>query len=108
MTEYTKEELDRMVDSLAGLVTDKTIEPNTYYKLLLTVAYKYLKEHNDVTEAYIILLMIPPEYYQNVLNGHMKEDPALHAETSFIVQYIKTHGLADIEDIRPNMHPAKA
>lgn len=83
MTEEIRYKLEKVQAVLRKMRKDNSIDVNTYYKGMISIAYEYCVD-GDLKETMLILNDIEDEYFTTAMAPQMQEDP-FFLETAYTI-----------------------
>jgi hypothetical protein len=91
-----------------GLLRDKTIDPNTYHKLMVGAAYEFATI-GEFLRAAGVVQTIPIEYFETVQTRQMAEDQEYAQRAYSLAKLLVENNLIDlVPAVKFNHPPAQA
>lgn len=104
--EDTVEKINKIMDAIYSMYAQNAIDKDTFHKMLMKVSYEYAS-NLMFEDAFIVLGVIEPSYFDNQLLKQLKEDVTFNDLCIKYAKLIDVHlNLSTI--YLPNMPSAQA
>lgn len=108
MTEADDKKLQEEIAALGDLNRAGTLDANTYFKMLVGIAYQYAKLDAHVKAA-AVMQGVPLDYFREVQRRHMAEDAEYASQAYELALSLVQNGLVHLgPKPRANMPVASA